>query len=86
MAACKPVTFKNISRMKFKAVRARINAQADIVGSGDTGTARGNGYTAVWTYDEAAQTLVIECTEKPFFVPEGLVIGKIQALVESVNV
>jgi hypothetical protein len=85
MASCKPVIFKNVSRLKFRAVRARINAQADIEGSGESGLARGNGFTAAWTYCEPEQTLVIECTEKPFYVPESLVIAKIQALVESVN-
>jgi hypothetical protein len=86
MAACRPVIFKNVSRRKFKAVRARIYAQADTTRiDGDTGSASGFGYTAEWTYNEAEQTLAIQCTDKPFFVPEGLVIGKIQALVEGVE-
>ncbi len=83
MAACKPVVFKNITREHFYAVRARIRAQADVSINGDSGTAAGNGFSASWNYDEAAQTLSIQCTNKPFFVPESLVADKITALVTS---
>jgi hypothetical protein len=83
MAACKPITFQNIPRERFQAIRARIRAQADVSVMGDTGTASGNGFTATWTYDEAAQTLSIQCTDKPFFISEGLVADKIRALVTT---
>jgi hypothetical protein len=83
MAACKPVTFKNITRERFQAIRARIRAQADVSVAGDMGTASGNGFAASWIYDEAAQTLSIQCTEKPWFVSEGLVADKIRALVTT---
>jgi len=86
MAAMKPISFSKITRRKYLAVRARIHAQADATSiCGDTGTASGFGYSAQWTYSEPDQTLSIQCTSKPFFVPEGLVIAKIQALVESVD-
>jgi hypothetical protein len=83
MAGCRPLTFKNIPRERFLAIRARIRAQAEVSILGDTGTASGNGFSASWSYDEAAQTLTIECTEKPFFAPESLVLDKIRALVTS---
>jgi hypothetical protein len=83
MAACKPVTFQNITRERFQAVRARIRAQADVSVMGDMGTASGNGFTATWTYNEADQTLSIQCTEKPWFISEGLVADKIRALVTT---
>ena len=83
--ACKPITFRNISRLKFMAIRARINAQADVQCAGDTGTATGNGFTAEWLYEEAAQALTITCTQKPWFVAESLVEGEIRSLVEGVE-
>ncbi len=86
MAACRPVIFRNVSRRKFMAVRARIYAQADTTRvTGDTGSATGFGYSAEWTYDEPNQTLVIQCTNKPVIIFESFVIAKIQALVESVE-
>jgi hypothetical protein len=83
MAACKPVTFQNISRDRFQAVRARIRAQADVAVMGDMGTASGNGFTATWNYDEPSQVLTIQCTVKPWFISEGLVADKIRALVTT---
>jgi len=80
--SCEPLTFKNISREKFQAVRARIRAQAEVVSiAGDMGTAEGNGFKAQWTYDEPNQTLTIQCLQKPFFVSESLVADKIHVLV-----
>ena len=81
--ACKPITFSGITRGHFLAIRARIRAQADVDVSGDTGTASGNGYTADWFYSEPNQSLVIQCTSKPFFISEGLVAGKIRDLVNG---
>ena len=82
--AFKPVTFKNITREHFQAIRARIRAQADVSVVGDTGTASGNGFEASWNYDEPSQTLTIQCTKKPFWVSDGLVADKITALVTTV--
>jgi hypothetical protein len=83
MAACKPVTFQNITRERFQAIRARIRAQADTAVMGDTGVASGNGFTATWTYSDPNQTLSIQCTDKPWFVSEALVADKIRALVTT---
>ena len=83
MADCKPLVFQNISRPRFQNIRARIRAQAEVSVDGDTGTAQGNGFGASWAYDEATQTLTIQCTKKPFFVPESMVADKIYALVTS---
>lgn len=84
-ALCRPITFRNISRLKFKAIRARITAQSDVVSDGDTGTATGYGCKAEWAYNEAEQALTIHCTEKPRMIPEDVIEGKIRSLVESVN-
>jgi hypothetical protein len=83
--ACRALTFKDISRVRFQAIRARINAQADLTLAGDSGTAVGSGFTAQFNYSEQEQTLTIQCLSKPFLVPESLVNDKIQSLVESVN-
>jgi len=87
MGACKPFTFQNISRLKFKAIRARIYAQSDRTTIlGDTGTAEGFGFKANYSYDEKAQAFTVTCTDKPFFVSENTVRDKLQALVDGVQV
>lgn len=83
MATCKPLPFTGITRTRFQAIRARMAVVADVRSKGDSGTADGSGFRAAWSYDEASQTLTIQCTEKPFFITEGFVAGKIREMVES---
>lgn len=90
MASSKPVTFKNITRAKFLAIRARINAQAtSIQSTGDTGTATGDTplgeVQSSWSYNEATQSLTVIPLKLPFLCSESLFQGKMQALVDSVN-
>ncbi len=81
----KPQVFRNVSLLQYHAVRARIEAQAeDGEFVGNTGTARGHGYAARWTFDEAREILTMQCTEKPLSVSESYVDDKILALVRSV--
>jgi hypothetical protein len=84
---CHPVTFKNVSPRAFRAIVARIRAQAEATEeTGGTGTASGAGFAARWTYESKDGTLLIQCTRKPWYVAESLVEGKIRSLVESVKV
>ena len=90
MAACQPVTFKNISQPVYRAILARVRAQAaTFADNGNSGSATGDTplgqVSSSWTYDETAQTLIITCTKKPFLVSEGLLAAKMQALVQSVT-
>jgi hypothetical protein len=79
--SCKPLTFRNIDRDKFRRVRARIRAQAEVSVKGDSGIATNDGMSANFSYDEAAQTLTIQCIEKPVYFSEALIADKITALV-----
>lgn len=82
--ACKPIVFSGIDRTKFLAVRARVRAQTgEISLAGDAGTASGQGFTVQWTYSEPEQQLTIQCTDKPFIIPESIVAAKIRGLVEG---
>lgn len=83
---CAPVTFPNIDRRKFLAIRARIRAQANVETVGDQGTATGNGVTIQWTYKEPTQTLVLQCTDKPWLIREEFIASKIRSFVESASV
>jgi hypothetical protein len=82
--SCKPLTFRNVSFLKYRAVVARIRAQGEISEVGNTGHASGHGFEATWSYDEPTEVLTVTCTKKPALVFESLVADKIRALVESV--
>lgn len=91
MGTCQPVIFKNVTRQKFQAIRARVNAQAvTYTSNGDTGSASGKtpigDFAVEWTFDEPAQTLTVTVTRKPLLVSESYMRGKMQSLVESVNI
>ena len=88
MAACKPIAFTGIDRIRFQAIRARVRAQAtSTTVDGDTGTATGQTplgeVTVSWSYDEPSQTLTVQCVKKPWCVSEDLSANKIRSMVES---
>jgi hypothetical protein len=90
-AIVNPVTFSNISRLKYRAIVARIRAQADsTTDNGDSGSATGDTplgrMYSRWTYNEAARTLTVTVTKKPLLITENYMVAKMRALVDSINV
>ncbi|MGO8759345.1 MAG: hypothetical protein ACLQG3_14595 [Terracidiphilus sp.] len=91
MASYQPIRFIGITRAKFQAIRARVNAEATtMVNNGDTGSATGSvpllgQFSVSWAYDEPTQTLVVTPTKKPALVSEGYMASRMRAIVESVN-
>ena len=84
---CAPITFPNVPFLKFRAILARIRAQAEATEEHDgVGTASGAGYTFRWNYTAPDQTLLIQCTRKPRYRTESGVENKIRSLVESVQI
>jgi hypothetical protein len=86
-----PAVFRNVSHLKYRAIVARIRAQAaSIADNGNTGSAVGAtpfGKTGTrWTYDPTAQTLTMTITRKPFVFSDSLMLAKMQSLMESTNV
>ena len=84
-----PIVFNKILPLKYRAIVARIRAQADLITiNGNTGSAMGQSplgmFAAEWTYDGVAN-LTITLTKKPLLVTENFMIAKMQALVESIN-
>jgi hypothetical protein len=86
MAVCRPVVvpFRECSRERFRAFRARIRVQAvNVVVLGDTGTAEGEGLKLSWAYDEPAQILTLTCTERPWYKSGALVQSRMQGMMEA---
>jgi hypothetical protein len=84
MASSMSVTFHGISRLKFKAIRARIRAQAVKTSVlGDTGSASDGTLTYEWVYCEDEQKLTMTCTKRPWWKSEAFVESRIRGLVEA---
>jgi len=88
MASCNPITFQNVTRLQFQAVRARAVAEATgVQNNGDSGSATGPTWlgpvTVSWKYDEPSQSLTLQCTDKPRPLPAAWVNSRIQSLVGS---
>lgn len=78
------ISFHGISRLKFRAIRARVRAQAEKMSIlNDSFSAVCNGIPTEWTFNEAEQSLVVTCNKRPRLHTEGWVASRIQGLVES---
>jgi hypothetical protein len=76
--------FHGISRLKFRAIRARVRAQAEKMSIlEDSFTAVCNGFPIEWIYNEAEQSLVVTCNKRPRLHTEGWMAGRIRGLVEA---
>jgi hypothetical protein len=87
----KPALFRNVSQLKYRAIVARIRAQASsIVDNGNNGSAVGSTMfgkiVTGWTYDPKAQIFAVTVSKKPVVFSDSLVLAKMHSLVESVNV
>ena len=82
MAGCEPQRFTGIGPAAFACLQTKGSA-AGVPISGNVGETATMGVTMRWSYDPAAQVLVIECTDAPFFIPCSTITGRIQQLVES---
>jgi len=58
-------------------------AKAGLALSGTSGRAEIHACTLEWKYDEAAQTLTLQCIAKPFYVPCETVNKQIRELIDT---
>lgn len=72
MSACDPNLFGNIDRPAFNRLIATLAKQypnIDPSNVADTGQESGDGYTISWDFNEAAQTLTVQCLDSPWYAP-----------------
>lgn len=75
--ACDPLNHSGVDSSKWECARDVVQREYGIRIESDQGEATERGFTLTWSYDANAEELRIQCTEKPFFVPCGLVNGRI---------
>ena len=85
MAGCGPQVFQDIGLTTMTCLAAK-GATAGMPMNGNIGQATTMGVTVKWEYDEASSTLIVECTDAPFFVPCATVNGRIKDLIEGCRV
>jgi len=77
--SCPAIELTGITAEKYQSLLATAKAQGlDL--TGETGSTTFQSMDFAWTYDSAAQSLAIQCTNKPIFVPCSMIESRIRAL------
>jgi hypothetical protein len=73
-----------VSQTTFDALRNRLLSthQAEITGTTD-GAITGHGVTAKYRYDSASQTLSVDVTHHPFFIPVSAIESQLRSAVDD---
>ena len=80
MSSCPAMTFTEIGPEKYQSLLATAKSQGlDL--TGETGSTTYQGMDFTWTYSPAAQSLAIQCTNKPLLVPCSMIESKIRSLI-----
>jgi hypothetical protein len=82
MAGCAAQRFERIGVTVFACLQAK-GAAAGVPITGDRGQATARGVTMRWDFDAATEVLVIECLDKPFFVPCSTIASTVSELIEG---
>ena len=78
--SCPAITLEGIHPQKYAGLIATASAQGLVI-SGPFGSTSYQGIDFKWAYDEVAQTLTLECTKKPIFIPCSMIEQRIRSLV-----
>jgi hypothetical protein len=79
MSQCPEIALDGITPDKYAALVAQAKSQGlDL--SAESGSTTYQDMNFTWTYDPTAETLTIQCVEKPFFIPCTAIESRIRAL------
>lgn len=81
--ACDPLRYSGVDASTWAEARQTISSEYGMSIDSEQGEDSKSGFTLTWTYDPSAQTLEIQCLEKPFLVPCGVISKRIGALAEK---
>jgi len=83
MPGCEAQTFTGVTPHQFTCIAQKAQEESGLALSGDSGTVSAQGISVSWTFDPLSLTLTIQCTDKPMFVPCGMLSSKIRDIVDS---
>jgi len=78
--ACPEIRLEGITAERYAQLLERAQAEG-LALEGERGATQYQGMEFAWSYDADASVLVIQCMEKPIFVPCGMIEGRIRGLV-----
>jgi hypothetical protein len=81
--ACDALNFTGVDAEQWAAAKETINRKYGIDIETENGEKSKSGFKLRWAYDPAAQTLEIQCLDKPFVFPCGVVNGQIASLADD---
>jgi hypothetical protein len=80
---CEGLRFSGVDASQWTQAKETISSKYGMSIESEHGQQSKSGFTLKWSYDPAAQTLEIQCLEKPFLIPCGVVNGQIGSLAEQ---
>lgn len=80
MSQCPPITFEAMTPEKYASLLQTAQSQG-LALTGNTGSTTYQGMTFTWNYDPATQSLTLQCTEKPIFIPCSMIESRIRGVV-----
>jgi hypothetical protein len=81
--ACDALNFTGVDAERWAAAKETINGKYGIDIETENGEKSRSGFKLRWDYDPVAQTLEIQCLDKPFVFPCGVVNGQIASLADD---
>ena len=81
--ACDPLRYERVDAATWARAQETISKAYGLSVESESGQESKSGFTMTWTYDADAQTLVLQCLDKPFLIPCGVVNGRINSLAEQ---
>ncbi len=80
MPSCAEQSFEGVTSEQLRSFLARAEqfGLAGLADQGESGEATRNGFTVRWSLDSRVQTLTVQCTRSPAFVPCSFIDGKIR--------
>ena len=83
MAGCDAQTFSGVTQAQFTCLAQKAQSSFGITISTNSGTQSKDGVTVTWNFDHNAQTLTIQCTDKPFFLSCDTIDSQLKSAVDG---
>jgi hypothetical protein len=71
--ACEQLIYPGVDSSKWACVKDAVSRAYGLSIDSNVGEASEHGFTLEWRYDASDESLVVQCTQKPFFVSCGMV-------------
>ena len=82
MAACAKLTYNQVSQDAWQCIKQAVEKFDVTVGS-DAGSASKDGLTISWRYESGTETLSVQCTAHPIFLPCSTINSRINDEIEA---